>query len=111
VAIIQASQIYMDLTGRFPRQPSSRNKYILSLYEYDGNTILTHVMNNQRDKEMVAVFEALICVLTYRRLNPQVQCLDNEASRALTRFLASHEIDFQVNPPDMHLRHAAERVI
>jgi hypothetical protein len=55
------------------QQSSSRNKYILFLYEYDGNIIPMRIMNNQSNEEMVAAFEALICVLTALRLNPQLQ--------------------------------------
>jgi hypothetical protein len=34
VAIIETSQIYTDLTGRFPKTSLSGNKYILIFYDY-----------------------------------------------------------------------------
>jgi hypothetical protein len=36
-ATIDAGQIYMDQTGRFPVVSSRGNKYIMILYDYDSN--------------------------------------------------------------------------
>jgi hypothetical protein len=66
--------------------------------------LLTRAMKNRSSNDMVEAFDALICTLTDCGLNPQLQQLDNETSRALTRFLTSQEIDFQLAPPHMHQR-------
>jgi hypothetical protein len=39
-AAIDAGQIYTDQTGRFPVISRKENKYIMVVYEYDGNAIL-----------------------------------------------------------------------
>jgi hypothetical protein len=39
-ATIDAGQIYTDQTGSFPVISSKGKKYIMVLYEYDGNSIL-----------------------------------------------------------------------
>ena len=39
---------YHDLTGAFPHKSSRGNKYIFVLYDYDGNEILTHPINNRQ---------------------------------------------------------------
>jgi hypothetical protein len=56
-------------------------------------------------------YEALICILTEHGLKPQLQQLDNEASRALKRSPTRQYIDFQVVPPHVHRRNTAECAI
>ncbi len=50
-------------------------------------------------------------LLSLRGLRPQLQRLDNEASRALRQFMATEEVAFQLVPPYEHRRNAAERAI
>jgi hypothetical protein len=38
---LETNQIYSDLTGRFPTTSLSGNKYILILYDYDSNSVLS----------------------------------------------------------------------
>jgi hypothetical protein len=40
-ATIDAGQIYTDQTGRFSVVSSKGNKYIMILYDYDSNAILS----------------------------------------------------------------------
>jgi len=42
-------QISTNLTGRFPVASSRGNKYLLVLYNYDSNSILTDAMKNRSD--------------------------------------------------------------
>jgi hypothetical protein len=58
--IVEAGQIHSDLTGRFPTTSTKGNKYVLVLYDYDTNNILTEPMNNRGDKEMVRAYNKLI---------------------------------------------------
>jgi hypothetical protein len=46
-ATIEAEKIYTDQTGRLPVISSKGNKYIMVLYEYDGNAILTEPIKNR----------------------------------------------------------------
>jgi hypothetical protein len=50
---LETNQIYSDLTGRFPTTSLSGNTYILILYDYDSNSVLSAPMKNRGDKEMV----------------------------------------------------------
>jgi hypothetical protein len=52
-AMVDVGKVYGDLAGRFPIQYSSGNKYILTLYDYDSNTISTEPMKNRTDGEMI----------------------------------------------------------
>jgi hypothetical protein len=45
-AAMETNQIYSDLTGRFPTTSLSGNKYILILYYYDSNGVLSAPMKN-----------------------------------------------------------------
>jgi hypothetical protein len=47
-AMIDAGQIYTDQTDRFPVISSKRNKYIMVLYEYDGNAILAEPIKTEQ---------------------------------------------------------------
>jgi hypothetical protein len=40
-AIMETSQIYTDLKGRFPTTSLSGSKYILIVYDYDSNIVLS----------------------------------------------------------------------
>jgi hypothetical protein len=108
---LETNQIYSDLTGRFPTTSLSGNKYILILYDYDSNSILSAPMKIRGDKEMVRAFDLLVQSLILRGLKPLLQCLDNEASLALRNYLTKQGITYQLAPPHIHRRNKAERAI
>jgi hypothetical protein len=109
--IVETNQIYTDLTGRFLTTDLSGNKYILILYDYDSNSILSAPMKNRGDKDMVHAFDVLIQSLIILGLKPSLQSLDNEASLALRNYLTKQGIYYQLAPPHIHRRNNAERVI
>jgi hypothetical protein len=45
-ALMENNQIYTDLTGRFTTTSLSGNKYILILYDYDSNSVLSSPLKN-----------------------------------------------------------------
>jgi hypothetical protein len=92
VTIMETGQIFMDLTGIPPTTSLSGNKYILVLYDYDINSVLSAPMKNRGDKEMVRAFDLLIQSLIIHGLKPLLQCLDNEASLALRNYLTHQGI-------------------
>jgi hypothetical protein len=109
--VMGTNQIYTDLTGRFTTTSLSGNKYILILYDYDRNSVLSAPMKNQGDKDMIRAFDVLIQSLIIRGLKPHLQRLDNEASLALRNYLTKQGIDYQLAPPHIHQRNNAERAI
>jgi hypothetical protein len=108
---LEINQIYSVLTGRFPTTSLSGNKYMLILYDYDSNNILSAPMKNRGDKEMVRAFDLLIKSLILRGLKPLLQRLDNEASLALRIYITQQGITYQLAPPQIHRRNNAERAI
>jgi hypothetical protein len=110
-AVMDTNQIYTDLTGILPTTSLSGNKYILILYDYDSNSVLSAPMKNRGDKDMVRAFDLLIQSLIICGLKPHLQRLDNEASLALRNYLTKQGIDYQLAPPHIHRRNNAERAI
>jgi hypothetical protein len=68
-------------------------------------------MKNRTDRKMVRAFKHLHAYLCYRGLRPKLQKLDNEASAALQHAMREEAIDYQLVPPHVHRRNAAERAI
>jgi hypothetical protein len=50
VAAMETGKIYTDLTGSFPSTSLSGNTYILVLYDYDSNSVLSAPVKNRGDK-------------------------------------------------------------
>ena len=104
-------KIYSDPTGRFVLPSSSGNAYLLVIYEYDSNMIFAEPMKSRAGAEYLAAYKRVHALLTSRGLKPQLQRLDNEASASLQQFLHQEGIEFQLVPPHVHRRNAAERAI
>jgi hypothetical protein len=84
---------------------------MLVLYDYDSNYIHVEPMKSKSGAEILAAYQRAHALLTSRGLRPLLQRLDNEASTALQQFMADNAIDFQLAPPHVHRRNAAERAI
>jgi hypothetical protein len=102
---------YTDLISRFPKTSSRGYKYILVLFDYDGNSIQAEPMKNRSDAEANRAYSRIYDELTAKGLKPKFQTMDNEASTALKHFLHSKDIKFQLVPPHVHRQNAAERAI
>jgi hypothetical protein len=75
--IVDFGQIHSDLTGRFPTTSAKGNKYVLVLYDYDTNNVLTEPMKSRGDQEMVRAYNKLIQELVDHGFKPRLQRLDN----------------------------------
>ena len=106
-----SGQIYSDPTGRFIAPSSSGNVYLLVVYDYDSNYIFAEPMKTRTGAEHLAAYKRVHTTLTSRGLKPQLQRLDNEASTALQQFMQDEGVDYQLVPPNLHRRNAAERAI
>jgi hypothetical protein len=104
-------KIFTDPTGRFVTTSSSGNAYMLVVYDYDSNFIHVEAMKNRTGPEILSAYKRAHAMLSSKGLRPQLQRLDNEASTALQQFMSSVDIDFQLAPPHVHRRNAAERAI
>ena len=82
---------------------------MLILYDYNSNFIHAEAMKDRSGPEILT--EKAGQLLSSRGLCTQLQKLDNEASSALQQHLASVDVNFQLVPPHVHRRNAAERAI
>jgi hypothetical protein len=68
-------------------------------------------MINHTGPSIIAAYQRSITFLQSRGFKPLLQRLDNEATAAMQEFLAGSDIDFQLAPPHVHRRNAAECAI
>jgi hypothetical protein len=106
-----SGKIFTDQTGRFLATSTSGKKDLLVLYDYDSNYIHVEAMRDRTGAEILAAYQRAHTLLSSRGLRPQLQRLDNEASAVLQAYLGSQDVDFQLAPPHVHRRNAAERAI
>jgi hypothetical protein len=108
---VEVGKVYGDLTGQFPVLSSKVHQYILTLYDYDSNTISTEPMKNRMDKEMKRAYSALHQQLLNAGLKPELQIMDNECYRSFRQCLSEQNIYLQLLPPHLHRQNTAERAI
>jgi hypothetical protein len=84
---------------------------MLVLYDYDSNFIFAEPFKNRTAKCILAAYQTVHQRLCNTGLKPKLKRLDNECSTILKTFLTDNEIDFQLVPPGVHSRNAAERAI
>jgi hypothetical protein len=68
-------------------------------------------MKSQTAHKMLHAYKAIHLYLAKRGLKPKLQCLDNKASNKLKEYMRQQHIDFQLAPPHIHRRNAAEHAI
>ena len=104
-------KLYTDLTGRFQVQSSRGHKYILVAYNYDSNSIHVRPLKSRNDNDTIQAYEDIYNMLKQRGQKPRLHWLDNEASKALKTFITKEQTEYQLTPPHIHRRNAAERAI
>jgi len=104
-------QVHSDQTGKFPVASSTGNNYLLIVYDYDSNGILAEPIPRRTGLCILHAYKTIHTRLTTAGLRPKLQRLDNEASVILKDFMTKEGIDFQLVPPGVHRRNAAERAI
>ena len=104
-------QIFTDQTGRFILPSSTGNTQLFIVYDYDSNSILAEPMRNKSAPEILAAYKRVFQTMTKAGLRPLLQRLDNECSTLLRQFMDDESVEFQLVPPHVHRRNAAERAI
>jgi hypothetical protein len=111
VPFVAKNTAYHDLTGRFPHRSSRGNEYLLVVYDYDSNSILHCALKNKTGGEIKRGWLHIHEKLARGGNQPKIYILDNEASAELKRALAKYDLNYQLVPPHVHRRNAAERAI
>ena len=105
------NKAYHDLTGRFPHKSSRGYEYLLITYDFDSNAILAEPLKNRTGLEIKKAWTCTYTKLASRGSVPKLYILDNEISSYLKSALKKHNCTYQLVPPHVHRRNAAERAI
>jgi hypothetical protein len=112
VSTSDISKSYSDQTGKFPVQSSRGYNYVMILYHYDSNAILSKPLKTRQAGELTKAWTALHTRLQLNGYAPNLHILDNECSEDLKNAFQKHQVDFQRVPPHVHhRRNSAERAI
>ena len=91
---------------------SSRgNQYIFTLYDYDSNNILLEPLKTKQGKEVATAYTKCHARLTRHGHEVSLHVLDNECCEYLKKAFTKAQVQFELVPPHMHRRNAAERAI
>ena len=112
VAVMEPTgQVYSDQTGKFVAPSSNGNNYLFIFYDYDSNSIHAEHMRTRHAKSILAAYKIVHARLCAAGLRPKLQRLDNECSDVLKEYMTAEDVEFQLVPPHVHRRNAAERSI
>ena len=81
-------------------------------YHCDANIILTCPFKSRKDQHRLAAYNAIMTRLKRKGLTVDLQIFNNEASAAYKQLIGDEwGAKFQLVPPNIHCRNAAERAI
>ena len=78
-------------------------QYILVIYDYDYNAIISEPLKSRLKGEILNGYRNIHKLLNRNGYNPQLQNLDNEASDILIEYTNKNKIYLQLPPPYCHL--------
>ena len=81
------------------------------LYDYDSNFILSNLIKTRQAEELTASWKTLFLKLQINGHAPELHILDNEYSEELRKAFNIYQVTFQLDPPHVHHRNAADRAI
>ena len=81
------------------------------LHEYDSNAILSKPLKTRQAMDITTAWTALHHKLRSNGFSPTLHILDNECSHVMKQAFTKHSVNFQLVPPHVHRRNAAERAI
>ena len=77
------STIFSNQMGKFPKQSTRGNKYIMLMVEIDSNTILVEPINSCNGAKLTQAYRALMLRLKRAGIIPKKHALDNKVSNAM----------------------------
>ena len=108
---LSPGKIFSDQTGRFPIQSSCGNKYVVIMYVYDANAILSYPIKNRSTGELSRVFQLVYAKLQTAGFKLQLHKLDNETPTTLETFIANNNRALQYTPPEIHRTNAGKHAV
>ena len=111
VKVYHQSNLYTDDTGGFPTRARSGNQYIMVAY-HSSNVILIEPFASRKDKHRIAAYNVIMQRLKDKNLLVDLQIPNNECSKKYKATMKEKwGVTYQLVPPDLHRRNAAERAI
>ena len=105
------NRIFTNDTGRFHPRSRSGNQYIMVALHARSNAILIRPFASKSDTHRIAAYKDVYTRLATVNQAPALHILDNEASAAFQQAITTNACQFQLVPPHVHRRNAAERAI
>ena len=105
------AEAFGDLPGKFPITLSRGIQYLLVIYHYGSNAILVSPLKICTGKLITEAYLNIYNMLKTRGIAPKTFIFDNETSNILLNAFENEGIQYQLVPPHMHRRNAAERAI
>ena len=111
VHVVPINRIFTDDTGRFTPRARSGNQYIMVTLHGPSNAILVRPFASKHDSHRIAAYNDVYDRLSTAGQAPTLHILDNEVSGAFQKAITANNCTFQLVPPNVHRRNAAERAI
>ena len=94
--------MYTYLTVCFLVTGNRVMQYMLILYAYDTNVVLVKPKKTRSDAYMLHAYDVLYDALENAVQAPRLNIMENEASKALKKFLQKRITVVQLAPPNVH---------
>lgn len=107
---IPLTHLYTDDTGRLHPRSRSGNQYLMVAL-HGTNAILVQPFSTKKDTHRIAAYQTIYARLKLARQAPTTHIMDNEASAAFRQAITNNNCTYQLVPPHVHRRNAAERAI
>jgi hypothetical protein len=103
--------VYHDLTGLFPFMSFDGSVCYFVLYYYESNAIFAKPITGLDDMSIFTVYKTYIEELTAKGCKPQLNIMDNQATKHIKKILTKNECKLQVVEPHNHHIDATKRAI
>ena len=94
--------VYSNLTCNFPFMSLDGNVCFFIMYHYRTNTILATLIANLDDKSIFEAYKTNFEMLEAKGYKPQVNIIDNQATKFIKQFLTKNECTLQLVEPHNH---------
>ena len=102
---------YSDQTGKFPITSSRGHTYIFVCYHYDSNSIWGIPLKSCTASDLSNAWLTAFNMYKEHGETPNIHILDNECLAEMKVMFDKEGITYQLVPPHIHRRNAAERAI
>jgi hypothetical protein len=103
--------VYHNLTGSFTFISFNGSVCFFVLYRYESNAILAKPITGLDNMSIFTAYKMYFEEPTAKRFQPQLNIMDNQATKHIKKFLTENECKLQVLEPHNHHVNAAKRTI